>query len=55
MKARQKKKNDKKQEKCPECSSTDGIIGIFSHGKLKRTLFLYCSKCEYTYKSGETE
>lgn len=36
---------------CPKCESSDGIIGVFVQGLIKRKKFLYCNKCKYSVLS----
>lgn len=48
------KRKKKERPNCPDCSSKDGITGIFtSKGKAEVLVFLYCDKCGYAYKKGE--
>ena len=47
---RQKKKQMKKAGCCPVCSSKDGIVGEFNKGNISKRIFLYCDKCEYSFK-----
>lgn len=44
-----KRQLKKRNESCPECLSTDGIVGKFKRGKKQKHVFLYCEKCGYEY------
>lgn len=49
---RQKKKAEKKdiyESKCPECGSSDGLIGHFKKGKKFKSVYLFCVDCGYDY------
>lgn len=51
MKKRQIDKVDKSKGKnCPECGSKNGMYAVIvDKNKIQKTVFLYCSKCEYEY------
>jgi transcription elongation factor Elf1 len=63
MKARQRKKNAKKEDqqrsvnitnaKCPDCGSHRGMIGIFVDEDRTKATFLYCEMCGYSYTLGD--
>lgn len=37
------------QNKCPKCSSKNGIIAVFINGSIKTKIFVYCSECKWEY------